>query len=183
MDSLLIETKNRMQKVLDLLHQDLSTIRTGKASPSLVENIIVSVYGGTTKLKVMEVATVTTSDTQTIVITPFDASILGEIQKGIMEANIGLVPSNDGQIIRISIPPLSQERRQELIHLMKQKLENGRILIRQTRQDSMHDLKKNEELSEDEHKRYEKEIQKITDDTIQDVESRGSQKEQELLKI
>src|SRR5260370_39195307 len=132
-------------------------MRNGKGLHYIVENIIVSVYGGTTRLKVMEVATVTTSDTQTVVITPFDASILGEIQKGIMEANTGLIPSNDGQIIRISIPPLSQERRQELIHLMKQKLENGRILIRQARQDSMHELKKNEELSEDEHKRYEKE--------------------------
>src|SRR6266581_4544871 len=122
MDSLFSDTHSRMQKVLDLLRNDLSTIRTGRAAPSLVENIVISAYSGSARLKVMELATVTASDSQTLVITPFDHSVLDDIQKGLMEANIGVNPSNDGRVIRISIPPLSQERRQELIHLMKQKL-------------------------------------------------------------
>lgn len=183
MDSLLSETQQRMQKVLDLLRTDLSTIRTGRAAPSLVENIVISAYSGSARLKVMELATVTASDSQTLVITPFDHSVLDDIQKGLMEANIGVNPSNDGQVIRISIPPLSQERRQELIHLMKQKLENGKIMIRQARQEGMHEVKKDEALSEDEQKRYEKEIQKLTDETMEQVDGLGKQKEQELLQL
>lgn len=183
MDPLLSETKQKMQKVLDLLRNDLATIRTGRAAPSLVENIVVSAYSGSAKLKIMELATVVASDSQTLVLTPFDHSVLEDIQKGIMDANIGINPSNDGQVIRISIPPLSQERREQLIHLMKQKLENGRIMIRQSRQEAMHEVKKGEELSEDEQKRYEKDIQKLTDETMEQVDLLGKQKEQELIQI
>jgi len=163
MDQLLQDTRHRMQRSLDVLRDDLNTIRTGKASPSLVENLVISAYGGTTKLKVMELATVAASDAQTLQITPFDPSIAGEIQKGIQDANTGLSPVVDGPLIRISIPPLSQERREQLIHLMKQKLENGKILVRQARHEAMTDLKK-AELPEDEERRLEKEVQKLTDE-------------------
>ncbi|HSX40851.1 MAG TPA: ribosome recycling factor [Candidatus Saccharimonadales bacterium] len=176
------EAQQRMQKALDVLRGDLSTVRTGRATPTLVENITINAYGGSAKLKVMELSTIAVSDPQTILITPFDASIIGEIQKGIIGANVGLTPTIDGQVIRISIPPLSQERREELIHLMKQKLENGRIMIRQVRQEAMNDIKK-QDLSEDETSRLEKEIQKTTDDTIEQIENLGKQKEQELLQI
>lgn len=183
MDPILQQTSSNMQKVLQLLHQDIATVRTGRASPALVENISVVVYGGSAKMKVMELATISTSDPQTLVITPFDASILDELQKGILEANIGFTPSSDGHVIRINIPALSQERREELIHLMKQKLENGKIMIRQARHDAMLDLKKDEELSEDDFIRLEKEIQKVTDDFISKIDVLGKQKEEELLKI
>ena len=183
MDQLLTETKQRMEKVLGVIRQDVATIRTGKAAPSLVENIIISAYGGSTKLKVMELATVAATDSQTLVVTPFDASIIGEIQKGILDANVGLTPANDGHVLRINLPPLSQERREQLIHLMKQKLENGRIMVRQSRQDAMHEIKKNEELSEDETTRLEKEVQKITDDIMEQIDGIGKQKEQELLQM
>lgn len=182
MDLLLNNTRSHMQKALEVLHNDMSTIRTGKASPSLVENLVVSAYGGSAKMKVMELATVAATDPQTLVVTPFDPSIIGEIQKGIQESNTGLNPAIDGQVIRISIPPLSQERREQLIHLMKQKLENGRILVRQARHDALHEMKK-QELSEDEQHRLEKEIQKITDDFIGQIDNTGKQKEQELLQI
>jgi len=175
--------KQKMAKVLDVLRSDLATVRTGRATPSLIENIFLSVYGGTQKLKLMELATITTSDSQTLVITPFDASIIGEIQKGIIEANVGLNPSNDGQVIRISIPQLSEERRKELIHLMHQKLENGRIMIRQIRHEAMTDIKKQKEVSEDEISRLEKEIQKLTDELILDIDGMGKKKEEELLQI
>lgn len=172
-----------MQKIVELLRNDLVTIRTGRATPSLVENVVISAYAGSARLKIMELATVATSDSQTLVITPFDPSILAEIQKGLLEANIGLTPTSDGTVIRITIPALSQERREQLIHLMKQKLENGRIMIRQARQEGMHEAKKSTDLSEDELKRIEKEIQNITDEAMEHIETLGKQKEQELLSL
>ncbi|HSW89207.1 MAG TPA: ribosome recycling factor [Candidatus Saccharimonadales bacterium] len=181
MDQLLQDTRHHMQKALDVLRDDMNTIRTGKASPSLVENLVIAVYGGSTKLKVMELATVSAAD-QTLLVTPFDPSIANEIQKGIQDANTGLSPVVDGPLIRITLPPLSQERREQLIHLMKQKLENGKILIRQARHEAMTELKK-AEASEDEERRLEKEIQKITDDFISNIDSMGKQKEQELMQI
>lgn len=173
-----------MKKALDVLISDISTVRTGRAAPSLVENIVVSVYGGSAKMRVMELATVNASDSQTLVVTPFDASILGEMQKGIMEAQVGLNPSNDGQVIRISIPPLSEERRQELIHHMKQKLENGKIMVRQIRHEAMDAVHKNsEDLGEDESRRFEKEVQTVTDEFIAQIDSIGKKKEEELMAI
>jgi len=182
MDPIAVAASSHMQKVLELLHQDISSVRTGRATPALVDTISVLVYGGTTRMKVMEVATVVASDAQTLSITPFDKSILDEIQKGILEANTGFTPSNDGQVIRINIPPLSEERRKELIHLMKQKLENGRIMVRQARQDAMNDIKKSD-LSEDEKRRIEKEIQRITDDFMEKIEAMGEGKEKELMQL
>jgi len=186
MDQLISETKSKMGKILDVLRTDLSTVRTGRAAPSLVENIVINAYGGTQRLRVMELATIGASDSQTLVITPFDQSIIGEIQKGIAEANVGLNPVIDGQLIRISIPRLSEERRQELIHLMKQKLENGRIMVRQVRHEAMSDIKKQKDqktISEDEVSRLEKEVQKLTDTLMEDIEGMGKKKEEELLQI
>jgi len=183
MDSNLIaNTREQMRKALDILRGDIATIRTGKAAPSLVENIVVSVYNGTTKLRVMEVATVNAQDPQTLVLTPFDASIIEDIRKGIMESGAGLNPSSDGQILRISIPPLSEERRQELIHLMNQKLENGRVMLRQLRHEAINDLKKGE-LPEDENDRLEKEVQRATDDFVAEIDALGKKKEEELMQI
>lgn len=176
------ELKQQINKVIELLHNDLSTIRTGRATPSLVENVSVMVYGGTTRLKIMELATVGVSDPQTIVITPFDQSIIEEMRKGILEANIGMNPVIDGHILRISIPSLSLERRQELIKMMNHKLENGKVMIRQARQKSLTDIK-NLKLPEDDEKRVEKDIQKLIDTTIEQIESMGKAKEQELLQI
>lgn len=181
--SLINDTRQKMQKVPEILRSDLSTIRTGRAAPSLVENIIISAYGGTAKLKIIELASVATSDPQTILITPFDQSIIGEIKKGIETANVGLTPVIDGPLLRISIPPLSQERREELVHLLNQKLEGGRIQIRQQRHEAMQELKKQENVSEDEIKLQEKEIQKITDETIGIIDSLGERKKEELMQV
>ncbi len=183
MDELIQDARIKMQKILDVLRTDLSTVRTGRAAPSLVENIVINAYGGTQRLRVMELATIGSSDPQTLVVTPFDNSITSEIQKGITEANVGLNPVIDGQFIRISIPRLSEERRQELIHLMKQKLENGRIMIRQARHEAMSDIKKQKEISEDEVSRLEKETQKLTDELMEEIETMGKKKEEELLQI
>ena len=186
MDQLIQNARLKMNKILDVLRTDLSTVRTGRAGPSLVENIVINAYGGTQNLRVMELATIGSSDPQTLVITPFDSSIISEIQKGIAQAHVGLNPVIDGQLIRISIPGLSEERRQELIHLMKQKLENGRIMVRQVRHEAMYEIKKQKDqktISEDEADRSEKEVQKLTDELIEDIEGMGRKKEEELLQI
>ncbi len=169
MDPLLTSTKAQMDKVIEVLKNDLSTVRAGKASPQLVENLVVNAYGGSQKLKVIELAQIAATDSQTIVITPYDLSIIGEIHKAILESNTGLTPVIDGQLIRISIPPLSEERRGELVHLVNQKLEGGKIQVRQVRHEGMAEVKKqlNEKtITEDDNARLEKEIQKFTDDTI-----------------
>ena len=173
-----------MKKALELLIADVSTIRTGRATPSLVENISVSVYQGTTRLRVMELGTISASDPQSLVITPFDSSILEELRNGIAAANVGLNPSSDGQVIRISIPPLSSERRQELIHAMKQKLENGKVMIRGVRHEAMDAIKKNSEsIGEDEVRRLEKEVQTTVDSYMGEIDALGKKKEEDLMSI
>lgn len=179
-------TKLQMQKVLEVIRTDLATVRTGRAAPSLVENILINAYGGTAKMRVLELATIGSLDPQTLVVTPFDASIIGEIQKGIEVANVGLNPVIDGQLIRISIPPLSQERREELVSLVRQKLEGGKIQIRQVRHEAMEEIKKKQntkEISEDDVMRLEKEVQKMTDDTIAQIDELGKRKEEELMTV
>lgn len=180
------EVKQNMQKVVDIIKIDLATVRTGRASPSLVENIVIHAYGGTQNLKVIELAQIAAQDSQTIVITPYDNSIIGEIHKGLIEGNVGLTPVIDGQIIRISIPPLTEERRQQLVSLVNQKLEGGKIQIRQVRHDAMNEAKKyltDKTISEDEMFRLEKEIQRLTDETIAELELLGKKKEEELMAI
>lgn len=183
MDPVASTTKQKLQKVLDVLKDDLATIRTGRATPSLVENIVVSVYGGSTKLKVMELATIIASDLQTLIITPFDQSTIQELQKGIDNANVGLNPILDGTVLRIVLPPLSQDRRMELIKAMKHKLENGRVMVRQVRHEMIEDMKKDYVGREDDIKRLEKEVQKLVDDTIVTIEDWGKQKETELMQL
>lgn len=176
------ELKTQIKKVFEVIEGDLGTIRTGRATPALVENVVIIAYGGTTKLKVKELATVGVADSQSIIITPFDVSIIDEMRKSITDANIGLNPVSDGRILRVSIPPLSTERRQELIKLMHHKLENGKVMVRQVRQKAMIDLK-NLKLPEDDEKRLEKEIQKIIDNTMAQIENSGKAKEAELMQI
>jgi ribosome recycling factor len=186
MDQLLDTAKLQMSKVIEVLKQDLSTVRAGKAAPALVEHIIVNAYQGTQRLKVIELAQIHAQDSQTLVITPFDSSIIGEINKAILESNVGLTPTIDGPIIRISIPLLSEERRQQLVSLVNQKLEGGKIQVRQQRHEAMDAVKKqfnDKSISEDESIRLEKEIQRVTDETIAQIEVLGKQKEAELMAI
>jgi len=178
--------REQMKKILEVMKTDLSTVRTGRAVPSLVENITINAYAGTAKMRVLELAHVSVSDSQTLLVTPFDSTIIGEIQKGIQEANIGLTPSIDGNVIRISIPLLSEERRQELVHLVNQKLEGGKIQIRQVRHEAMNEVKKmleDKNISEDDSARLEKEVQKLTDDTISELDNLGRKKEEELMAV
>lgn len=180
------QISSKMQKVVDSVTADISGIRTGRATPSLVENIMVPAYGGTQMMRVLEVASITAPDTTMLVISPWDKSIIGDIRKGIMEANMGMNPSIDGEVIRISFPPLTTEDREKYVKLLSAKLENGKVLIRNVRADEMHEIKKNFEnkvITEDEKKDQEEEIQKLTDLYIGKIETTGESKKQELLTI
>ncbi len=177
--------KQKMQRNLDSLRADFATVRTGKASPSLVENIVIKAYGGTTPLRVMELSTIHVQDVHTLVITPFDHSVIGEIERGIADAQVGLNPIIDGDYIRINLPPLSEERRKEFVKLVHQKAEAGKVMMRQARHDGMEQAKKleKEELSEDEVIRVEKDVQRLTDDFIKQIDELSAQKETELMKV
>jgi ribosome recycling factor len=178
--------RSKMQQVVSLVIGDIGVIRTGRATSSLVEGLELSLYGGTQKLKLQEVATISTPDPQTIVIDPWDKSIIGEIRQGILAANVGMNPSIDGEIIRISMPPLTTEDREKYVKLLSTKLENGRVMIRQLRSDTMHEIKKSFEekaLSEDEKFNSEKRLQEITDEFIVKIEEVGEKKKQELLSV
>jgi len=175
-----------MNRAIDVLREDFATVRTGKASPTLVENIVIPAYGGTQPLKVLELATIHAQDNSTLVIQPFDRSIISEIEKGISAANVGLNPIVDGDILRINLPPLTEERRQEFVKLIKQKTESGKVMLRQARHEGMEDAKKRAEaghISEDEVTRLEKEIQRLTDEFIKKIENVFSEKEKELMTL
>ncbi len=184
MDNIIQNTSDRMQKALDVMIQDFASVRTGKANPVLVEAIIIPAYGGTAPMKLMELATIHAQDTSTLVITPFDKSILRDIEKGLVDANLGINPVVDESIVRLSIPPLTQERRQEFIKMIQQKAEAGRIMVRQIRHESMEEIKKQKDtISEDDVERFEKEVQRTTDDFMKKIDDLRAQKEKELMTL
>ncbi len=173
-----------MQSALEHLRQDLAGVRTGRANPALVENVSAEVYG--TKMPLIQLATISVPDPRQLVVTPFDPNNTTSIAKAIQATNLGLSPVVDGQIIRLSFPPLSAERRQEYIKLARQKLEMGRIQIRQLRHEAMVKVEEQEEKGEigkDEKERREKEIQKTTDEMMEKIEEMGEAKEKELLQV
>ena len=174
-----------MDKVLELLRQDLATMRAGRATPALVEKIVVEAYG--TKMTLMELAAISTPDPNQLIVTPFDQTVIKNIETALaMDRGLGLSPSVDGNIIRLKVPPLTEERRLELVKLLGQKLEAARIMIRQARGDKMHEIRdadQAKEINKDEVFRMEKELQKMTDEFNQKIEQIGKVKEAELLAV
>lgn len=180
------QVSSKFQKVLDIIISDIAGVRTGRATPALVENIVVPAYGGTQRLRVVELASLSSPDPTQIVISPWDKSIIGDIKKGILEANIGMNPNIDGEIIRIVIPPLTTEDREKYVKLLSQKLENGKVMIRQIRGDEMHEIKRKfeaKEMTEDEKFVAEKKLQELTDQFVGKIEEMGEKKKAELLQI
>lgn len=176
----------KMQKALSVLQEDLSTIRTGRATSALVENVLISAYEGTQHLRLKEMATITTDGPKSIVISPFDPTVISDIERGINTANLGFSAVVDGSIVRITLPSLTAERRDEFIKLAHTKLEGGRVMIRQIRHEVMIDLKRQFEgklLSEDDKKRLEKDIQTVTDEFMGEVEILREKKDKELSEI
>lgn len=176
----------KMQSSLDAVAADIGGIRTGRASSAIVENIVCPAYGGTQRLRVLELATITTPDPSQIVISPWDKSIIGDIKKGIVEANVGLNPSIDGEVIRIAIAPMTGEDREKYVKLLSAKLENGKVAIRQVRADMMREIKEKfeaKEITEDDKFAEEKKVQEITDSYIGKIDELGNKKKTELLQI
>lgn len=181
-EKLLLETENSMKKSIEVFKSELSKIRTGKATPSLLDGITVEYYG--VKSPLNQVATISTPDPKIIVVQPWDKTILSVIEKEILKANIGLTPSNDGNVIRISVPPLTEERRKEIIKTLKKLAEEIKIGIRQIRRDNIEklkEMKKDGKISEDDEERLEKEIQKITEKYVSGVDEILLKKENEIL--
>jgi ribosome recycling factor len=185
MEDIITHVKRRMERAINSLREEFATVRTGKASPSLVENIVISAYGGTQPLRVLELATIHVQDNSTV-ISPFDKTQIAEIEKGIAGANVGLNPIVDGEILRINLPPLTEERRQEFVRLIKQKTETGKVHLRQIRHEGMEDAKrvaKEAGHSEDEVERIEKEVQRATDDFTKKMEEMEKENEKELMTL
>ena len=178
------QTQEQMSKSIDALKRDFSTLRTGKVSTNIVDNIKVDYYGTPTALN--QVGSVIVTDATTISITPWEKSMLAPIEKAIQEANIGVNPNNDGDFIKLFFPPMTSEQRQEIVKQAKQMAEKAKVAIRNIRKDGNDKIKKLEkakEISEDESKKGQAEIQKITDKNISEVDSIFSAKEADILKV
>lgn len=183
-EELLADAKERMAKSVESCRGELATVRTGRASPSLLDRIMVDYYGNPTPLN--QLANVAATDARLLTVTPFDKGALGAIEKAIQESDVGLTPSNDGNVIRLQIPEMTEERRREMVKVAHGVAEEGRIAIRNVRRDVMQDLRelKNEgEVGEDDEHRAEAALQKQTDEAVAEVDALLKSKEEEILAV
>jgi ribosome recycling factor len=180
----LVDAEVRMEKSLEALHKELGGIRTGRATPSLVDRLQVDYYGAPTPLQ--SIAGVTAPEARLLLISPYDRSSIGAIEKALQKSELGLNPSNDGQVIRIAIPPLTEERRRDFGKIVRQKAEEARIAVRNIRRDEVDHLRRMEKdghISKDEIERNITEVQHITDNVIGKVDDLAQKKEAELLEV
>jgi ribosome recycling factor len=178
------EAEDRMKGAIQALDDDLAGIRTGRAHPALVEKLPVNYYGVPTPL--IQLASISVPEPRSLLIKPFDASSLREIERSILTSDLGLTPNNDGKAIRLNLPPLTEERRRDLVKLVHHRVEDARVAIRNVRRDSIRDLREFEQeklISEDDLELGEKEMQEITDRYIEEVNSIGERKEKEILEL
>jgi ribosome recycling factor len=178
------ETKGRMEKTVEALREDLQGIRTGRASPALIEKLMVEYYGVPTPLQ--QLAAISAPEPRLLTIRPWDAATMSHIEKAILKSDLGLTPTNDGKIIRLSIPKLTEERRRDLVKIVARRVEEGRIAVRNLRRDAIEDLREIEKeglISEDEMYQGRDEIQEVTDDFIKQVDDVGSAKEAEIMEV
>jgi ribosome recycling factor len=176
------DAKHRMIETIDHYQKQFNTVRTGRATPGLVDGIKIDYYGTMTPLK--QIAKVATPESNLIVIQPWDASITSIIEKAIQKSDLGFVPNSDGKIIRINVPALTEERRKQLVKLVKKMIEEGRVALRNIRRDSNETIKellKEKEISEDDSRKAQDKVQELTDDFIKKMEEVGNQKEKEIL--
>lgn len=173
-----------MQKAVEAAQHDFSTIRTGRANPVLLDRITVEAYG--TPMHINQLATITAPEPRMLLVSPYDKNILGAIEKAIRNSDLGISPSNDGQVIRLQIPYLTEERRKEFIKILHKKTEDAKIAVRNVRRDAnehLKDLEKKHEISEDENKRTQEQVQKMTDKYIEQIDKLQKAKEQELMEV
>ncbi len=183
-EDVLSETEGKMKKTNEALKRELVNIRTGRASPGLIERLQVDYYGTQTHLNQM--ASITTPEARLLVVQPWDKNALGPIEKAIQKSELGLNPNNDGKLIRITIPPLTEQRRKEFVKIVKGKVEEARVSIRNIRRDHLGDLKELLEeklINEDDNKRAHEKIQLLTDRYIHEAENIGAHKEAEILEV
>jgi ribosome recycling factor len=183
-DELLDDARERMKKTVSATRNELATVRTGRASPHLLDRLVVDYYDTETPLK--QIAQIATTDARLLTITPYDKSSVGAIEKAILESDLGLTPNNDGNVIRLQIPELTEERRGELVKIVHAVAEEGRVAVRNIRRDVMHDLrelKKEGDAGSDEEHRAEDELQKATDDSITEIDGLLKGKEEEILEV
>ncbi len=181
---ILKQTDEKMHKAVEVVRQEFAKIRTGKATTALLDAVRVEYYGSPMALN--QVANVSVHDVHTIAVQPWDKNMVSPIEKAIQAANLGLNPIADGQLVRVPIPPLNEERRKELVRLVKKFAEEGKISVRNIRRDSIEHLKKSEKaehFSEDERKRAEAEVQKMTDKFIKDIDAHVVLKEKEIMEV
>jgi ribosome recycling factor len=183
-DELLVDARERMAKSVEATHHEFGSVRTGRASPALLDRISVDYYGAITPLK--QLATIGAPEARLLSIQPYDKTSIKAIERAILESDIGLTPSNDGNVIRLVVPELTEERRKELVKVVKGIAEEGRVAIRNIRRDVMHDLRELKEAgeagSDDEH-RAEQELQKVTDVRVKELEELLKNKEEEILEV
>jgi len=178
------DAETRMKGAIEALELDLSGIRTGRASPALVERLQVEYYGVATPL--MQLATISVPEARALLIRPFDPSTLKTIERAILASELGLTPNNDGKVIRLNLPPLTEERRRDLVKVVHNRAEEGRVAIRNVRRDLVKELREFEHekmISEDDLKRGEEELQKLTDRMIQQIDAIGDRKQKEILEV
>src|SRR3954452_3270570 len=183
-DELLQDARERMGKSLESAQHEFSTVRTGRASPSLLDRIVVDYYGAMTPLN--QLATISAPEARLLSVQPYDKSSIKAIEKAINESDVGLTPSNDGNVIRLAVPELTEERRRELVKVVRNLAEEGRVAIRNVRRDTMHNLRElkaeGEASSDDEH-RPEVELQKLTDGRVGELDNVLKAKEKEILEV
>lgn len=178
------ETQRKMEKSVSFYIEDLSTIRAGRANPAVLDKITVDYYGTATPIQ--QIAGISVPDARTIVIQPWDASALQLIEKAIQASELGINPMNDGKIIRLNFPPLTEERRKEIVKDVHKRCENAKVSIRGVRRDAMEKFKaqkKNNEITDDDLKDYEKEVQKLTDKYVKEIDDITASKEKEIMEV
>lgn len=183
-DDVLTAAKTKMGRAVEALQRDLGAVRTGRASPALVDHVRIDYYGVPTPLNQM--ATISAPEARLLVVQPWDRGALASIEKGILKSDLGLNPTNDGNVIRLAIPPLSEERRKDLVKMVGKRVEDGKVELRNLRRDAMSELKeleKNKEVSQDDQRRASAQLQKITDDFVDEADKLGKDKENELMEV
>lgn len=183
-EEILLDTGDRMEKSVGALERELGSIRTGRASPMLVENLLVDYYGAPTPLK--QIASITTPEASQLAIQPWDRTAVKEVERSVMRSDLGLMPNSDGAIIRINIPPLTEERRRELARLVGRKVEDGRVSVRNVRRsgvESLRTMERNKEISEDESRRAQGEVQELTNLYIAQMNDMEKAKSAEVMEV
>ena len=183
-EAVLAEVDRRMDRAIEALHRDLNSLRTGRATPSLIENVTVDYYGVPTPLK--QIAAISAPDARAILVQPWDKQALREIEKSLLKSEMGFNPTNDGNNIIVPIPPLNQERRQDLVRLLKKKIEDGKVSIRNVRRDGQENLRKMERdkaISQDQSRRAQEQLQKATDGHTKIIDQVATAKESEIMQV